>query len=226
MSVHESVTNYMFSSVIYIGTVVTLYSVTIFAPTIIAQFGSNKSATYVQALVVPIFMASSVITLTIAFISDKIKHRAGFALLGYVITGAGLLIMMNQKSVSAGTKYAALYLMAFGAYISMPVVWTMLANNVSGAYKIAYAIGMQTGLGSVGGIISAWIFQGSQAPLYQTGYNVSFGAVCVAAGLTIVLVVGLWLENRARDAGKRDHRLTAPDADNLGDDHPHFRFGY
>jgi hypothetical protein len=171
-------------------------------------------------------VASAIVTLTVAFVSDRLKHRTGFALLGYAITGAGLLIMMNQQSLSSKTKYAALYLMAFGAYISMPLVWTMLANNVSGAYKTAYAIGMETGLGSVGGIISAWIFQGSQAPLYKTGYNVSFGAVCVAAFLTCVYVLGLWLENRARDAGKRDHRLTAPDADNLGDDHPHFRFGY
>lgn len=210
----------------YIGTVVTLYSITIFAPSIITQFSINKTPTYVQSLVIPIFVASAIATLITAYVSDRLKHRFGFSLLGYAFTGAGLLIMMNQNSVSSNTKYGALYLMGVGSYISMPLVWTMVANNGSGVYKTAYTIGMVTGLGSAGGIISALIFQGSQAPLYSTGYHVSFGAVCIAAGATCVYVVGLWLENRARNAGKRDHRLTAADADNLGDDHPHFRYGY
>jgi sugar phosphate permease len=176
--------------------------------------------------VIPIFVASAVATLSIAYISDKIKHRGGFAIIGFCITGTGLLILINQNAVSANTKYGALYLMSIGAYISMPLVWTMLANNVSGAYKTAFAVGVETSLGSVGGVISAWIFKGSEAPLYTSGYKINFGAVCIVGFLTLVLMGGFWLENRARDAGKRDHRLEAPDADNLGDDHPHFRFTY
>jgi hypothetical protein len=33
-------------------------------------------------------------------------------------------------------------------------------------------------------------------------------------------------ENKKRDRGERDYRLVGEDADNLGDDHPHFRFTY
>jgi hypothetical protein len=32
------------------------------------------------------------------------------------------------------------------------------------------------------------------------------------------------LENKKRDRGERDHRLNWSDVDNLGDDHPSFRF--
>lgn len=35
----------------------------------------------------------------------------------------------------------------------------------------------------------------------------------------------LLLENKARGAGKRDHRLLDPDDDSLEDEHPHFRYG-
>jgi hypothetical protein len=116
--------------------------------------------------------------------------------------------------------------MSVGAYISLPLLWLMLVNNVSGTYKIAFAIGMEIGVGNVGGIVAALVFQGSEAPFYTTGYNVSLGVVCAAAFLATVYVFALWRENKARDAGKRDHLLSHPDADNLGDDHPHFRYGY
>jgi hypothetical protein len=44
----------------------------------------------------------------------------------------------------------------------------------------------------------------------------------------IVTELGLWWENRLRDRGKRDYRLRLPtdEAENLGDDHPSFRFTY
>ena len=133
------------SSLTYIGTVVTLYSVNFFAPTIISQFSTNKDPRYVQSLVIPIFLASAAGTLAVSFASDKLRHRFGFTMFGYILTAAGLLIMMNQKSVSINTKYGALYLMSVGAYISLPTLWMMLVNNVSGSYKTAFAIGVEIG---------------------------------------------------------------------------------
>ena len=45
--------------------------------------------------------------------------------------------------------------------------------------------------------------------------------VCATAWLFL-----LKRENRKRDAGLRDDRYAMADADNMGDDHPSFRFGY
>lgn len=102
----------------------------------------------------------------------------------------------------------------------------MLVNNVSGTYKIGIAVALEVGLGNLGGIASALVFQGKQAPLYTQGYHTILYMSITAACLVVVYAVGLWIENRARDAGKRDHRLSHPDIDNFGDDHPHFRYGY
>jgi hypothetical protein len=49
---------------------------------------------------------------------------------------------------------------------------------------------------------------------------------CVATVLVVLYTLALWIENKARDAGKRDRRLADPDVDNFGDDHPLFRYGY
>lgn len=138
--------------------------------------------------------------------------------------GAGIL--MNQSHVSIHVKYGALFFMGCGAYICLPMLWTMLVNNVSGSYKTGIAIGIEVGIGNFGGIASALVFQGKQAPQYKQGYKTILIMSCTAAGLVILYTAALWNENRLRDSGKRDHRLADPEIDNLGDDHPQFRYGY
>ncbi len=105
-------------------------------------------------------------------------------------------------------------------------MWTILANNVSGSYKIGFAIALEVGVGNVGGIVSAWVFRGADSPVYVEGYKIITDMTCAAIVLLCLYTGTLWVENKARDAGKRDHRLIEADVDNLGDDHPHFRYGY
>lgn len=91
---------------------------------------------------------------------------------------------------------------------------------------MGFASAMQVGLGNFGGLASALIFQGKNAPLYKTGYAVALGMTVLAAVLVLVYTAALWWENKQREKGLRDHRLTGEDKDSLGDDHPSFRFGY
>ena len=141
-----------------------------------------------------------------------------------IIIGASILI--KQQDVSMNMRYGSLYFLAVGSYISLPMLWTMLVNNVSGSYKIGYAIAMEVNLGNFGGVASALVFQGKNAPRYVIGYRTILGMSVAAAGLVIIYTAALMYENKARAAGKRDHRLSGPDADNLGDDHPSFRYAY
>jgi sugar phosphate permease len=210
----------------YICSIVAVYSINLFAPTIIKQFNPTADVRTVQARVIPIFMASAAGTLIVSYASDKLKHRYGFAMFGWLLTFTGLIIMLNQRSVSANTKYGALYLISVGGYIAVPQLWTMLVNNCAGQYKVAFAIAVELGLGNAGGIISSLMFQGSEAPFYDMGYRVNLVLVCFAMVLATTYVSALWLENKKRDQGKRDHLLSSEEADNLGDDHPHFRYAF
>jgi len=134
--------------------------------------------------------------------------------------------MINQNNLSVHIKYGALYFMAVGTYISLPLLWTMMVNNVSGSYKTGFAIALQVGIGNFGGIASALVFQGKQAPLYSAGYKTILWMTVAAMVLVVGYTAALFFENKARDAGKSDYRLADPDVDNLGDDHPHFRYGF
>ena len=73
-------------------------------------------------------------------------------------------------------------------------------------------------------IIASNVFFVGESPKYPTGYGVGFGLLWMSAICCTILFFGLRWENKKRDRGERDWRLQEPDADNLGDDHPHFRF--
>jgi hypothetical protein len=170
-------------------------------------------------------MASSVSTLSIAFISDKLKHRAGFALIGCSISIIGYIILLNQQHVTVNARYGALYLVSAGSFAALPAAWILLLNNVSGSYKTAWAVGMEIGLGNGGGFIASLSFQAKSAPFYWQGFRTTFSLMCMAALLICVYVAGLWYENKQKRAGKRDY-LLYEEGDNLGDDHPEFLYTY
>jgi sugar phosphate permease len=176
-------------------------------------------------MVIPIFIAASATTLTVAYISDKLKHRAGLALAGCFIAIIGYIVILNQAHVSVNARYGALFLIASGSFAALPAAWILLLNNVSGSYKTAFAIGMEIGLGNGGGFIASFSFQSKKAPFYWTGFRTTFSLMCMATGLICVYVAGLWYENKQKRAGKRDH-LLQEEGDNLGDSHPEFIYTY
>ena len=130
-------------------------------------------------MVIPIFIVASACTLAVAYISDKLKHRAGFALLGCFIAIIGYIIMLNQEHISVNARYGALYFIASGSFAVLPAAWILLLNNISGSYKTAFAVGMEIGLGNAGGFIASFSFLQTAAPFYWTGFkNYFLSDVC------------------------------------------------
>ena len=113
-------------------------------------------------------------------------------------------------------------------YIAQPVTIVWLNNNMGGHIKRGVSSALQIGLGNCGGIIASNIYLPTQRPLYPVGFGVSLGLVWLCAISAVTFLVLIWLENKKRDEGKRDDRMNASpeELDNLGDDHPGFRFTY
>lgn len=72
------------------------------------------------------------------------------------------------------------------------------------------------------------MFLTSQAPEYQLGYGLGLGLVWLCVLSAFIFLFYIKRENRLREAGRRDDRYNLPDDEknNLGDDHPSFRFTY
>lgn len=74
---------------------------------------------------------------------------------------------------------------------------------------------------------SRWTYIQADAPRYKTGHSINFGGQIVVFFLSIFGILYCLYENKARIAGKRDHRLdglTEEEQDALGNRHPQYRY--
>jgi MFS family permease len=208
--------------IMYFGVVNSGYSTSFFIPTILNEMGFKAVEAQVRSI--PIFVVATICALLTAWVTDKVRHRYAFTLLGVVLASVGYIMLLEQKGLSVGVKYFATFLIVAGTYITQPVCIAWISNCMSGHYKRSVSSAMQIGFGNAGGIVASNIYISTEKPLYKTGYGTTLGLLWICALACTVLFFGVRAENKKRDRGERDWRLEEEDADNLGDDHPHFRF--
>jgi hypothetical protein len=216
----------IYSAIIIYFAVSASTNATAFVPGIIARLGYTNAAA--QAYTIPIYVVAAALAFFAAVLSDYFRNRFVFCFFSVVLCCCGYAILLNQDVVSLRTQYGALFLFNGGCFMVLPTLWTWLSNNMGGHYKRSWSSAAQIGLGNAGAIVPAMTFVTAEAPAYTRAYTICL-ALIVAAGVVMILTeLGLWWENRVRDAGKRDYRLALPadEVENLGDDHPSFRFAY
>ncbi|OKL57226.1 hypothetical protein UA08_07386 [Talaromyces atroroseus] len=191
----SSILNYVWPS-LYVLTCSTTYSVAIFAPSFVKAFRPTLSTPQIQGQVVPIFVVSAAACLLVAWLADRFNHRSAFAILGYIISIIGYVILHFPKTDSSSVKMLGLYFVSIGTYISLPMVWTLTSLNLATPLQKAIGSGFVIGVGNVGGFVSSWIFRTSQAPYYTSGMIDGLILTCVAAGLTAVTWAYIEWHNR------------------------------
>ncbi|KAK0620765.1 major facilitator superfamily domain-containing protein [Immersiella caudata] len=208
----------------YMGVSVAGLSGTFFLPTILLEFGWRAQEAQVRTI--PVYVFAAGMMLIGAWASDRLRHRSGFIIGGASLATIGYAMLLSQAGKSRDYKFAAVFMVFGGAFMITPMCLAWLQNNLSGHWKRSIGASAQVSIGNFAGIMGAFIFIRSEAPGYKTGYSVAvammwFGALCAAtmAGL-------MWRENRKRDRGERDERLSANEEDrkNMGDWHPSYRF--
>ena len=99
----------------------------------------------------------------------------------------------------------------------MTLGWVSI--NTVGHVKRAVALAAVSSLGGISSIIGAFTFISTEAPRYLQGYIICMAFLGMSFFLTCVYVMGLVLENRARDAGKREHLRNVAQEVELADLH-------
>lgn len=208
----------------FFGVVNMNYATNFFNPTILVEMGYE--AVDAQVHLIPIYVVAAFVCLTFCWVSGRAKHRYGFIMFGILIGTIGFILLLCQRTIPVGAKYFALFLLVSCGYIVQPLSVAWLMNNVGGHYKRAFASAAQIGWGNAGGIVASNIFLDSEAPYFETGYGVSLALLLMTGVMGTLMVLLLKRENEKRAAGKRDYLLSGPDADNLGDDAPNYRYNY
>ncbi|KAI0650303.1 MFS general substrate transporter [Trametes meyenii] len=200
------------TAVAYMGIIVSLYSFSLFLPTIVAGLGYAGGAA--QLHTVPPYVPAVVLTVVVAVASDRLKWRGPFILIFLPIT------------------MAEVFLIASGIYPCGPCILSILPNNSAGHYKKATTVALQLALANCGGFIATFSYDSSQAPTYIRGHTITLAFVALAWVAMFCNVMYCVWENRARADGRRQGNLTqyqelwdagktrAP----IGDRHPAFRF--
>lgn len=206
----------------YFGLIVPAYGYAYFAPAIIQSLGHGSIQT--QLLSVPPWACAFAVAMTIAFISDAIRHRFAFTLFPIAIALTGFIILLKVHK-NAHLQYGALFLAASGAYSAMPVIVCWFNTNLAGHRRRAVATGWQVGFGNIGGIIAAYSFLAQDAPKYITGYSICIAFVCLSAVSCIVYFIGISWENRRREKGLvSGSELSLTEKREMGDLNPDYRY--
>ncbi|KAF9495674.1 MFS general substrate transporter [Pleurotus eryngii] len=212
----------------YFGLVVSLYSYSLFLPTIVAGLG--YSGGQAQLHTVPPYVPAVVLTVIVAIMSDKLKWRGPFILICLPLAIIGYIVAITAQTNTG--RYAAVFLMATGVYPSAPCILSILPNNSSGHYKKATTTALQLAIANTGGFVATFSYTSDQAPKYIRGHSISLGFLILAWLLVAVNVSYCMWENKARREGRRQCNIEAYETlwqagktkAPIGDRHPEFRF--
>jgi hypothetical protein len=191
----SNILNYVWASC-YVMTCSTTYSVAIFAPSFVTAFHPKYTVPTVQGQVVPIFIVSAAACLLSAWLSDRLNHRSGFAIGGYLITAIGFIILRQEHISKPSIAMLGLYFVSIGTYTSLPILWNLTLSNLPTPFQKAIGCGFVVGIGNVGGFASAWMFRTSQAPHYHSGMTDSLIITLISAALIAAAWVYIQVSNK------------------------------
>jgi len=112
------------TGIAYLGLIVSLYSYSLFLPTIITGLGYSGGAA--QLHTVPPYVPAVVLTVIVAVFSDRLKWRGPFILICLPLAMIGYIIAITAKT--NGTRYIAVFFMAAGVYPSGPCILYILPS--------------------------------------------------------------------------------------------------
>ncbi|PGH13944.1 hypothetical protein AJ79_03359 [Helicocarpus griseus UAMH5409] len=212
----------------YFGLIVPAYGYAYFAPTIIKSYGYGPIQT--QLYSIPPWAAAFGFSLTVAFLSDRLRNRFVFTLIPICIAIAGFAILLNVTGPeNRGVQYGALFLITSGAYSAMPIIVCWFAMNLGGHKRRSVGTAWQIAFGNIGGIIATYAFLEKDAKIfYRPGYSISVAFICLSGAMCIVYLLLLLHRNRSRDKKAAvDATVVADQAaadPHLGDLSPSYRY--
>ncbi|SJL13922.1 related to allantoate permease [Armillaria ostoyae] len=213
-------------TIIYIGMVMPLNSISIFLPTIINALG--YSASQAQLMTIPPYAIGCIFTIVIGSLSDRFKVRGPF-IMGcslLAILGYAMLYTTNPATIP-GVGYAGCILITCGVFPTVPLMLVWGSGNAGSSLKKGVIIGLQSGVGNLGGICSSFIYRTQDTPRFHLGHGIALGFLCMAFVVSAFTVCLYRRLNQAKEAlctkesiqGDRKAEFA-----NLGADSPLFRY--
>lgn len=140
-----------FTATAYCAILSGLYSFGLFLPTIINGLGYTANEAQLWS-VIP-YAVAAVVTVSVAFVSDRLKIRGIIMLVTLLLAIIGYATIANVGEHDNNVKFGMTILMATGLYASVPPILVWCSNNSAGHYKRATSLGLQLMIANCGGFI-------------------------------------------------------------------------
>jgi len=186
----------------YFGILAGLYSFGLFLPTIIVELGYTANQAQLWS-VIP-YAVASVLTVAIAFLSDRLKLRGVVMLFTLIPAIIGYAVIANISAAHPKVKYGMTFLMATGMYASVPPVLVWNSNNSAGHYKRATTTALQLMIANSGGFVATFIYPNKQGPQFHKGHTIVLSLLVGAWFLVLSNVLYCAKVNRDKANGKYD----------------------
>ncbi|MCJ1235716.1 hypothetical protein MMC14_003687 [Varicellaria rhodocarpa] len=195
-------------AIMYFAIIIPAYGFAYFSPTIIKSYGYGPISTQLHS--VPPVAAAFVSSLTVAYLSDKFRHRFLFVLIPIcvAIAGVGILLTVHHNFHA---EYAALFLVAMGTYSAMPVIICWYIMNLFGHVERSVGTAWMIGFGNIGGIIATFSFIAADAPYYHKGYSIVIGGLSLSAFTAVLYLVASWSHNQSLKRGNSEVQVEGKD---------------
>ncbi|KAF2723450.1 MFS transporter [Polychaeton citri CBS 116435] len=161
-----------------------LYTLSLFLPSIIKALGYK--AAQAQLLSIPPYALATILTVSVAYASERTGRRAPYLLASALVAAIGYCILLGNQNPTArpGVSYVGTFFAAAGIYPATALVLSWPAINVGGQTKRAIANAMQISIGNLGAVIGTQLYRTEDTPEYVVGHSVALGYCCASALLT------------------------------------------
>ncbi|KAM5541373.1 hypothetical protein V8D89_004927 [Ganoderma adspersum] len=181
-----------------------LYTFSLFLPTIIADLGFTAARS--QLLTVPPYALATILTVLVAWWSERAARRAPFIIASASVGIVGYIILLANTDPTRrpGVSYAGTFFAAAGIYPATALALSWPADNVHGQTRRATVNAMQISIGNLGAVLGTQLYRPKTSPRYVLGHSF---ALAYLVGNVVVAIALWWVltrENRRRDeeAGK------------------------
>ncbi|KAI0739402.1 MFS transporter [Daedaleopsis nitida] len=191
--------------VAYISNSVSFSSNSLFAPTIVAGLGYKGLDA--QLFTVPPYAIGFVVTVIVAWLSDRYEMRSTATACSMVVAGVSFIVQGALPPDAFKARYVFLIFALSFSFSCIPPSLSWLTANLRSTGAATLAVPLNVAFGQLGQIIGVYIYKDSESPGFTTGHftNAAFlieGAVLITA-LRFVYVY----RNKRLDPGERRWRL-------------------
>ena len=201
-----------------------LYTLSLFLPSIIENLGYTSAQA--QLLTIPPYALAAVLTVVVAWTSEKVGRRAPFMITTATLAMIGYCILVSNPDPIArpGVSYVGTFFAAAGIYPTVGLVLSWPAVNVGGQTKRAVANGLQISIGNCGAVIGTQVYRATDSPKYTRGHAIALGYCVVSVCVTLTTWLVLSRANKKKDAEAPGEGTVGGAGGLKGDEDPRWRF--